>query len=128
MQRLVMLVLLALALPFAAVAQQLKLPDGIFASSADYIVGTWKWERQQPRQTVIMRFDRNGAFYFHNSTLRLEHHGSYGVAGGQFNLRVNRTCDKGQCADRKPPMDVNYDFTPVGARVFLSNDERWERQ
>lgn len=127
-RRLAIVALLALAMPFAAAAQQLNLPDGKYASPAEFIIGTWKWERQQPRQTVIMRFERNGAFYFHNMGLRLEHYGSYGVAGGQFNLRVNRTCENKQCSTRNPPMDVQYPFTPVSAKVFMSNDEKWERQ
>src|SRR5690242_14369097 len=43
-----------------------NLPDAKYASLPAYLAGTWKWERQEPRQTMIMRFGPGTAFFFHN--------------------------------------------------------------
>lgn len=131
--RLAVLALLALwplALAAPAGAQALSLPDGSYASPGEFIVGAWKWERQEPRQTVWMRFERGGGFFFHNTTTGLQHHGSYSASGGGLHLNITRSCENNgaRCADRSPPMVVNYNFKPVSAGVFMSEAERWERQ
>ncbi|MBX3501989.1 MAG: hypothetical protein KF889_21315 [Alphaproteobacteria bacterium] len=131
--RFVVLALLALwplALPAPAAAQALNFPDGSFASPGAFIVGSWKWERQEPRQTVMMRFEPGGGFFFHNLTNGLQHHGSYSASGAGLHLNITRSCeDNGaRCASRSPPMVVNYNLTPVSAGVFMSETERWERQ
>lgn len=124
------LALWILVLPAPARAQPLNLSDGNYASLSEYIVGTWKWERVEPRQTVQMRFDRGGGFFFHNMTTGLQHQGSFAVTGNQFHLTIVRSCENNgaRCQDRAPPLVVNYNFTPSSAGVFMSNDERWERQ
>ena len=121
-------VLVALCLGLAATARAQALPGG-FNSYADYIVGTWKWERMEPRQTMIMRFERGGAFYFNNYTIKLEHWGSYSASNGQLNISLNRSCeDKTTCENRSPPKELQYQFQPNGADVFMAGSERWERQ
>ena len=119
-----------LTLPSPAAAQAMNLPDGSFDSPAAFIVGSWKWERAEPRQTVLMRFDQGGGFFFHNRTTGLQHLGSYTASAGGLHLNITRSCDDNgaRCADRSPPMAVNYNFRPISAGVFMSETERWERQ
>ncbi|MBV8393492.1 MAG: hypothetical protein JOY81_09965 [Alphaproteobacteria bacterium] len=111
-------------------AQALTLPDGKFASLSEYLSGTWKWERQEPRQTVIMKFEGNGAFYFNNLTIDLQHWGKYVVSDGNLKVIVSRSCSNQSrnCEDRNPPLDLDYPLTPASAGVFMSNAEKWERQ
>lgn len=127
---LVILAFWPLALPAPALAQALNLPGGSYASATEFITGSWKWERQEPRQTVWMRFERGGGFFFHNVTTGLQHYGQFAATGNQLNLTLNRSCENNgaRCADRSPPLVVNYNFTPTSAGVFMSNEERWERQ
>jgi hypothetical protein len=110
-------------------AEPLILSDGRYASEAEYIAGNWKWERAEPRQTMIMRFGRDGSFFYHNLTTDLQHWGSYVATGGNLQVKVTRSCEnKGtNCEDRKPPATLEYPCTPVSANVFMSNSERWER-
>jgi hypothetical protein len=128
--RVVALALLMLATALAAQAQQITLSDGNYASTGAYLEGTWKWERAEPRQTMIMRFGRDGSFYFHNFTIDLQHWGRYTASGKDLALKVTRSCeDKGNaCENRNPPLDLNYTITPSSANLFLANTERWERQ
>jgi hypothetical protein len=119
-----------LTLPSPAAAQALNLPDGSFASPGEFIVGSWKWERAEPRQTVWMRFEQGGGFFFHNQTTGLQHFGTFTASGGGLHLNIIRSCESNgaRCADRSPPLVVNYNFKPVAAGVFMSETERWERQ
>jgi hypothetical protein len=121
--------LLALTAAFGAEAQQIRLSDGTYPSTAVYLQGTWKWERAEPRQTVIMRFGRDNSFFFHNFTIDRQHWGSYSAAGGKLSVVVTRTCDdKGTtCENRNPPLNVEYPIVPSSANVFQSESERWER-
>ena len=121
--------LLALTAAFTAQAQQVKLSDGTYASTAAYLEGTWKWERQEPRQTVIMRFGSDSSFFFHNFTIDRQHWGRYSAASGKLSVVVTRTCDdKGKnCENRDPPLNVAYDIVPTTANVFMAQSERWER-
>jgi hypothetical protein len=119
--------ILAIALPFAASAQQTNLPGG-YASLTDFVVGTWKWERQEPRWTVVARFERSGAFRVHYRPDEIIILGSYGLAGGRFYLRLTQRCDHGQCRTIDPPREVDYPVNVVNAGKFTSADEVWERQ
>ncbi len=120
---------LALTAAFAVEAQQVKLSDGSYPSMAAYLQGTWKWEREEPRQTVIMRFGRDNSFFFHNFTIDRQHWGSYSASDGKLAVVVTRTCDdKGStCENRNPPLNVEYPVAPNSANVFMSQTERWER-
>jgi hypothetical protein len=122
--------MLALMTAFAAGAQQVRLADGTWVSTAVYLEGTWKWERPEPRQTMIMRFSRNGSFFFHNFTVDLEHWGRYRVDGQHLALTLTRSCeDKGStCKNRNPPKTLEYTIVPTSANMFMANSERWERQ
>jgi len=117
---------LALMTAFIADAQQVKRSDGTWPSTAGYLEGTWKLERQEPRQTMIMRFERDGSFFFHNLTIDLQHWGTYSTAGQNLSLTLLRSCeDKGSnCENRK---DLEYAIAPTTANVFMANAERWER-
>ena len=117
-----------LTLPLAARAQ-VNLPDGKYPSTAAYLQGTWKWERAEPRQTVIMRFGRDNSFFFHNFTIDRQHWGTFSAAGQKLSVVVTRTCDnKGSvCENRSPPLNVEYPIAPSSANVFQSGAERWER-
>ncbi|TMJ31183.1 MAG: hypothetical protein E6G95_03895 [Alphaproteobacteria bacterium] len=121
--------LLALLTAFVADAQQVKLSDGTYPSTAAYLEGTWKWERQEPRQSMIMRFGRDGSFFFHNFTIDLQHWGTYRATGQKLAITLARSCeDKGKnCETRNPPKDLDYSITPTSANVFMANTERWER-
>jgi hypothetical protein len=122
-------VVLGLMTAFAAAAQQVKLADGTWPSTAAYLEGTWKWERQEPRQSMIMRFGRDGSFFFHNFTIDRQHWGTYRGAGQTLSLTITRTCDnQGKiCEDRSPAQDLAYAITPTTANLFMANAERWER-
>jgi hypothetical protein len=128
--RVVVVALLMLTSGLAARAQQITLSDASYPSAGAYLEGTWKWERQEPRQSMIMRFGRDGSFYFHNYTIDLQHWGRYTATGERLAVKVTRSCeDMGRlCEDRDPPLDLSYAFTPTGANVFMANTERWERQ
>ena len=120
-------VALLLLVPGASQAQELKLADGSrYASAAAYYVGTWKWERPEPRQTAITRLGADGSFFFHNLTIDLQHWGTYSTAGQNLSLTLLRSCeDKGSnCENRK---DLEYAIAPTTANVFMANAERWER-
>ena len=112
-----------------AAAQAIKLSDGSYASTGAYLEGTWKWERQEPRQTMIMRFGRDGSFFFHNYTIDLQHWGTYRAVGQQLFLTLTRSCENqsSNCQDRSPPKDLDYAIAPTSANVFMANSERWER-
>jgi hypothetical protein len=114
----------------AAGAQPIALSDGTYGSPSEYLAGTWKWDRPEPRQTMMMTFERNGGFYYKNLTTGLEHWGSYSVKGDEFHVVVKRSCSEQgtNCADRDPPLTVENNFKPTSANVFMSNDERWNRQ
>lgn len=113
----------------ATVSHAQGLPGG-FASSDEFIVGAWKWERIEPRQTVWMWFERGGAFRFHNVTLDLEHWGTYTASGKTLHLTLTRTCEKqrANCENRNPPKALDYQFEPIEADVFMAGSERWKRQ
>ena len=121
---------LALMTAVSADAQQVKLADGAWASTAAYLEGTWKWERPEPRQTMIMRFRRDGSFFFHNFTIDLQHWGRFRAEGQHLALTLTRSCEDkgGNCEDRNPPKKLEYAITPTSANVFMANSERWERQ
>jgi hypothetical protein len=121
--------MLALMTAFGAGAQQVRLADGTWASTGAYIQGTWKWERPEPRQSMIMRFNRDGTFFFHNFTIGLQHWGTYRATGEKLAITLTRSCeDKGNnCENRNPPKDLAYTITPTTANVFMANTERWER-
>ena len=119
------------ALPGAAHAQTMVLPDGSrFASPADYYPGTWKWERPQPRQTSITRFGRDGSFFFHNLTNGVQQVGHYAPGMRNFTVTFAKICyDHGtRCNAYDPPRVRDYPFEPLGADLFKAGDERWERQ
>jgi len=119
-----------LMLVFApAHAQQIKLSDATYTSASAYLDGIWKWERPEPRQTVIMRFNRDGTFFFHNLTIDLQHWGTYRATDNSFSVSLTRSCEKqgSDCANRTPPKTFDYPFTPTSANVFMSKTERWER-
>jgi hypothetical protein len=128
--RRVALALIVLSAAFAVRAQTITLSDGNYASTAAYLEGTWKWERQEPRQTMIMRFSQDGSFYFNNYTIDLQHWGRYTATGQELALQVTRSCEgKGKvCENRNPPLDLSYSITPRSANVFMANTERWERE
>jgi len=113
----------------AAQGQEIKLSDSSYPSTAAYLAGTWKWERPEPRQTMIMRFGRDGSFFFHNFTIDLQHWGTYSAAGQHLDLTVTRSCEEQgkTCEDRAPPKHLEYTISPTSANVFQSNTERWER-
>jgi len=114
----------------AAGAQPIVLSDGTYGSPGEYLAGTWTWDRPEPRQTMMMTFERNGGFYYKNLTTGLEHWGSYSVKNDEFHVVVKRSCSEQgtNCADRDPPLTVENNFKPTSANVFMSNDERWIRQ
>jgi hypothetical protein len=113
----------------AAHAQALALPDGKFASKAEFLHGTWVWERQSPRQTVQMRFSRNKDFFFHNLTSGLTHYGRFETTKVGIHLVIHRTCTANgkKCSKRDPLLVVDYDVRPVKANEFYSKDEHWLR-
>ena len=121
--------LVLLATGSAARGQPINLPDGNFASTTAYLIGTWKWERPEPRQTMIMRFGTDGSFFFHNFTIDLQHWGTYVTAGQHLELTLTRSCEEQgkNCETRDPPKKLEYTITPASANVFQSNQERWER-
>lgn len=120
---------LALMTTFAVQAQQIKLADGTWPSTGAYLQGTWKWERQEPRQTMIMRFNRDGGFFFHNFTIDLQHWGTYRATGATLSITLTRSCEEkgANCENRNPPKDLEYTIRPTTATVFMANSERWER-
>jgi hypothetical protein len=120
----VAVVLLCLA---AATARAQNLPSG-YASYGDFIAGAWKYERQEPRQTMWMRFEQGGVFNFDNTTIELKHWGTYTIKDGELLIVINRSCDPKSCENRSPPLTLTYRITPVDAAVFTSGSERWERQ
>ena len=129
--RLIAHILVVLAWAGAASAQALVLPDGSrYAAVADYYVGTWKWERPQPRQTAITRFGRDGSFFFYNLTNGLQHYGRYFPGETTFKVALSKSCsDNGaRCQTHEPPALKDYPFKPVSADLFMAGDERWERQ
>ena len=124
-------VLLLLAPAVAVHAQELKLADGSrYASAADYYVGTWKWERPQPRQTAISRFGRDGSFFFQNLTNGIQHFGRYKAGTTIVTLALEKSCsNNGEiCQVHEPPQVKDYPFSPVSADLFQAGEERWERQ
>src|SRR5690242_7296572 len=110
----------------SASAQPIVLSDGTYGSSNEYLNGTWKWERAEPRQTMTMRFERNGDFYYRNNTTGLEHWGTYSIDGDTFRIVLKRSCaeKRTECADHQPPRDVDNKFKPLSANVFMSASER----
>jgi hypothetical protein len=120
---------LILACAQGAMAQQLTLSDGKYASPTAYLTGTWKWERQEPRQTMIMRFGSDGTFFFHNFTVDIQHWGRFTATDDKLNITLSRTCEKQStdCSDYDPPKPLDYAYRPTGADVFMSSAERWER-
>jgi len=112
-----------------APAQGLDFPDGKYASLAAYLAGTWKWERQEPRQSMIMRFGPGNAFFFHNFTIDLQHWGTYQATNDMLAVFLTRSCsEKGSnCNNRSPPEKMEFSFKPIGAHAFTSSSERWER-
>ena len=117
--------------PIASHAQGLELADGSrYASAAAYYVGTWKWERPQPRQTAISRFGSDGSFFFHNLTNGLQHFGRYKAGTATVTVSLEKSCsDNGaSCQMHEPPQVKNYPFQPVGADLFQAGIERWQRQ
>src|SRR5204863_5000028 len=58
----VLFALFLLAPGLVVQAQQVRLSDGTYASPRAYLEGTWKFDRPEPRQTMIMRFGRDGTF------------------------------------------------------------------
>jgi hypothetical protein len=121
--------LLALMTAFAAQAQQVRLADGSWPTTAAYLAGTWKWERQEPRQTMIMRFTGDGGFFFHNFTIDLQHWGRYRAVGQNLAITLTRSCENqgSSCETRNPAKDLEYTITPTTANLFMANTERWER-
>jgi hypothetical protein len=120
-----------LALAGSASAQELKLADGSrYASPADYYVGTWKWERPQPRQTAITRFGGDGSFFFHNLTNGIQHYGRYFAGSTTFKVALEKSCSENgaRCQAHEPPAVKDYPFEPVSADLFQAGIERWERQ
>jgi hypothetical protein len=124
-----MLALLFFVPSLSAQGQQITLSDGSWPSTAAYLAGTWKWERQQPRQTMIMRFGADGSFFFHNFTIDLQHWGSFTAGSQKLALSVTRSCEDkgGTCENRNPPLALEYTIKPTAANVFMANTERWER-
>lgn len=120
---------LALVTASVAEAQQVKLADGTWASTGAYLEGTWKWERPEPRQTMVMRFTRDGIFFFHNFTIDLQHWGRYRAVGQKLSITLTRSCEEqgGNCETRNPPKNLEYTISPSSANVFMANTERWER-
>jgi hypothetical protein len=120
---------LILAFAQGTMAQQLTLPDGKYASPAAYLAGLWKWERQEPRQTMIMRLGGDGTFFFHNFTVDIQHWGKFTATADKLNIMLSRTCEKqgSDCSDYDPPKRLDYPYVPTGADVFMSSAERWER-
>jgi hypothetical protein len=96
-----------------AQACEVVLPDGRFPSMMDYVVGTWVWERRRPRQTVQMRFSRNGDFFFDNSTIGLIHHGRYEFKSNALHVKVHRSCERGRCTDRNSCSRWTTRFSPL---------------
>lgn len=119
--------LVGLLLPAGAWAQTLTLPDRSFSSLNAYLVGTWKWERPEPRETMIMKFDADGAFSYQAVRKGLQHRGRFGIDAGRIHLTITETCNPG-CTTREPPARHDYPLTPKSANLFVSDDERWERQ
>ena len=112
-------------------AQELKLADGSrYASATAYYVGTWKWERPQPRQTAITRLGADGSFFFHNLTNGLQHFGRYKAGSTTFTVAIEKSCsDNGaRCQVHESPAVKDYPFQPVSADLFQAGIERWERQ
>jgi len=124
-------VALLLLVPGASQAQELKLSDGSrYASAAAYYVGTWKWERPQPRQTAITRLGADGSFFFHNLTNGLQHFGRYKAGTTTFTVSLEKSCSANgaSCQVHEPPLVKDYPFEPVSADLFQAGVERWERQ
>jgi hypothetical protein len=115
--------------PSPAPAQGVTLPDGKYASLPAYLAGTWKWERQEPRQSMIMRFGPGNAFFFHNFTIDLQHWGTFSVTADTLTVFLTRSCSEKStnCGDRSPPDKMEFGFQADSANVFQSSGERWER-
>ena len=123
---------LTLALtPATANAQTLELPGGKYDSPAAYLVGTWNWARDQPRENMRIAFRADGTFLYENFITGLRHQGRYTATTSRFALSIMRSCQGdgagARCEDRAPPIPVAYPFTPVDAGTFHSNHERWQR-
>jgi len=113
-----------------AQADPVVVPGGRFRSMVDYLAGTWVWEKPQPRQTMHMRFGRNGLFFFNNFTLGISHYGRYEIgAGGALHLELYRTCtDHGrECRTNTPPRTENDTIHPIRANEFATQKDSWIR-
>jgi hypothetical protein len=126
--RLVATVLAALALTTPARAEPIELADGKYASAEDYVVGTWVWQRDEPRESRKLTFERGGGFVYVNAQSHVAS-GRYEVRGRILHLVVNRWCETPDtCRTSDDPSAVDQPFKPVSADVFMSNSERWQRQ
>ena len=110
---------------YLAQSTELVLPNGRFASSADYLAGTWLSHHDGERRQL--RFSRNGEFTFHSRTNSV--YGRFEASPHEFRLWLHRVCDnKGQnCDDRRPPKLQTNPLQPIDAGEFRSADETWRR-
>jgi len=119
---------IALALVTPAHAEPIELADGKYASAEDYVIGTWVWQRDQPRETRKLTFGKDGSFVYVNVQSHVAS-GRYEVRGRLLHLVVTRYCEtKDTCQTSDDPSAVDQPFKPVSADVFMSNSERWQRQ
>jgi len=121
-------VAMVLALATPARADPIELADGKYASAEEYVVGTWVWQRDQPRETRKLTFEKDGGFVYVNAQSHVAS-GRYEVRGQLLHLVVTRWCEtKDTCRTSDDPSAVDQPFKPVSADVFMSNSERWQRQ
>ena len=110
----------------AAYAEPIAIEGKNFASVSDYLIGDWKWERQEPMQTVFMRFNRDGSFLYRNEAVKLEHTGRFTTSSNGIEVTILRTCNP-QCTGRNPPTVLPYPLVPQTLNYFRSADEEWYR-
>ncbi len=115
------------ALSVGAHAEEFSVGGRSYPSLEAFLQGSWTWLRRDPPQIVHMRYGKDGSFYFNNETIRLTHNGTYKGTPKGIELVITQTCDAKGCADRAPPMVVNYPLRPEAPNRFYSADEEWNR-
>lgn len=98
-----------------------------YESLADFLYGTWEWKRPEPRQAVQMRFSLNGDFFYNNFTTELIHYGRFVAKTNSLELTISRSCSKGNCNSRNPPLVVSYPIQPEEKNLMYSAFEKCDR-
>jgi hypothetical protein len=101
-----------------AQAQPITIDGQRFASLANYLVGDWKEEHPEPRETRFMRFSRDGSFYFRNETTNIEHTGRFTTSSNRLEVTLLTT---------DPPKVLAFELAPQALNHFISEAEHWYR-